>query len=179
MEPVSMMLPNWVWRAHWTCRFMWNMRSWCLGGNNRKNEEFDRIEFTFATWKLVVLLWRNMSLEHTHTVIPLHAYHNAHIFIRFSEKHTAHFSSYSNCRLLLLCDVCGSEASLRNMKQSVRVSASEVLPEKKRLWNRIPEERLDPTHHEVSPHHTSCRKCMRRFSDIVVNKNVDTLFETW
>lgn len=55
------------------------------------------------------------------------------------------------------------------MKQSVRASASEVLPEKKWLWNRIPEERLDPVHHEVSPHYALCRKCMRRFSDIVVN----------
>lgn len=52
-----------------------------------------------------------------------------------------------SCRLRFLCDAYGSEASLRKMKQSVRVSASEVLPEKKRLWNRMPKGGLDPTHH--------------------------------
>lgn len=75
------------------------------------------------------------------------------------------FVLYLNRRLLLLCDVCGSEASLRNMKQSVRVRVSEVLPEKKRLWNRIPEQRLDPTHQELFSTLSVSRKSSRRSTD--------------
>lgn len=76
--------------------------------------------YPWHTRKLLVLLLRNRSLEHAHTVIPSWSYHNAHMFTFHSVfQRTQHsFSLHSKCRVLFLCDVWGSEASLRRMKKN-------------------------------------------------------------
>lgn len=109
-----------VWASCWTCRWMWSLWSSGLGSTNATpkvfiaNEGFYLREFTSVTWKLVFffLLLRNVRLRDVYK--PLSLCTHAHFSLTF-HRHTL-LILYLNCRLPLLCDVRGSEASLRKMK---------------------------------------------------------------
>lgn len=129
--------------TNWTCRLILNMLSRCLGGNNItwKTEKWSvssnwvyipdmkACRFSFKKW-----VWNTYTLPFPYFLIIMHI---CSLFIRFSEEHTHSFSLYLNCRLPLWC--MWEWGVLEEHETVAGVSASEVLPEKKRLWNRIPE----------------------------------------
>lgn len=74
-------------------------------------------------------VWNVFKLSFPQGLIIMHTYS---LFIHFSKEHTAHFHYFQSVDCSR-SEACGNEASLTNMKQSVVLIATEVLPVKKRL----------------------------------------------